>query len=98
MKKRKLGKSLEVASMGLGCMGMSASYGERDDPQSVATIHHAIEKGVNFLDTSNRYANGVNEELLGRALAGRRDQVVLASKFGNIRLPDGRPGACGRPE
>ena len=98
MKKRTLGKNLEVSSIGLGCMGMSGIYGERDDPQSIATIHHAIEQGMNFIDTSDRYANGVNEELLGRALEGKRDQVVLASKFGNIRLPDGRPGACGRPE
>lgn len=87
-----------MSSIGLGCMGMSTSYGKRDDLQSVATIHHAIEKGVNFFDTADRYANGVNEELLGRAVEGRRDQVVLATKFGNVREPDGRPGACGKPE
>ena len=79
-------------------MGMSSSYGERDDEQSVATIHHAIENGLDFLDTSDRYANGVNEELLAKALEGRRDKVVLASKFGNIRTPEGKPGACGKPD
>lgn len=98
MKKRTLGNNLEVSAIGLGCMGMSTSYGERDDEQSIATIHCAIDNGVNFLDTSDRYANGINEELLGRALVGRRDQVVLATKFGNTRTPSGKPVACGRPE
>jgi len=84
--------------MGLGCMGMSTAYGERDDNQSIETIHRAIDSGVNFLDTSDAYAGGVNEELVGRAIAGQRDRVVLATKFGNIRLPDGKPTVCGKPE
>ncbi|MDF1594366.1 MAG: aldo/keto reductase [Desulfobacterales bacterium] len=98
MKKRKLGQQLEVSAMGLGCMGMSSAYGERDDAQSILTIHRAIDLGLYFLDTSDKYADGRNEELLGRALAGKRDKVVLATKFGNIRLPDGSSGACGKPE
>ena len=98
MKKRKLGQYLQVSAMGLGCMGMSTAYGERDDQQSILTIHRAIERGVDLLDTSDAYAKGLNEELLGRALAGKRDRVILATKFGNIRLPDGSSGACGKPE
>ncbi len=94
MKKRKLG-GLEVGAQGLGCMGMSQAYGVRDnDDESIATIHRALELGVTLLDTANVYANGVNEELVGRAIAGRRDEVVLATKFG-IVWNDGAMGARG---
>lgn len=99
MQIRKLGaQGLAVPAVGLGCMGMSTGYGLRDDDGSVAAIHRAIERGAGFLDTSDAYANGVNEELVGRAIAGRRDRVILASKFGNIRLPDGGRRIDGRPE
>ncbi len=94
MKNRKLG-GLEVGAQGLGCMGMSQAYGVRDnDDESIATIHRALELGVTLLDTANVYANGVNEELVGRAIAGRRDDVVLATKFG-IVWNDGAMGARG---
>ncbi|SEB33920.1 Predicted oxidoreductase [Amycolatopsis tolypomycina] len=94
MKNRKLG-GLEVGAQGLGCMGMSQAYGVRDnDDESIATIHRALELGVTLLDTANVYANGVNEELVGRAIAGRRDDVVLATKFG-IVWTDGAMGARG---
>ncbi len=94
MKTRKLGE-LEVGAQGLGCMGMSQAYGVRDnDEESVATIHRALDLGVTLLDTANVYANGVNEELVGRAIAGRRDEVVLATKFG-IVWTDGAMGARG---
>ncbi len=94
MKTRKLG-SLEVGAQGLGCMGMSQAYGVRDnDEESIATIHRALDLGVTLLDTANVYANGVNEELVGRAIAGRRDEVVLATKFG-IVWNDGAMGARG---
>ncbi|HVW44666.1 MAG TPA: aldo/keto reductase [Amycolatopsis sp.] len=87
---RKLGR-LEVGAQGLGCMGMSASYGVRDnDEESVATIHRALELGVTLLDTANVYGQGDNEELVGRAIRDRRDQVVLATKFGIATHRDGR--------
>jgi aryl-alcohol dehydrogenase-like predicted oxidoreductase len=99
MERRKLGKNgLEVSAIGLGCFGMSQVYGEAIEGESISTIHRAIELGMNFLDTSDMYGNGHNEELVGRAIADRRDRVVLATKFGNIRRPDGSADVNGRPE
>jgi aryl-alcohol dehydrogenase-like predicted oxidoreductase len=97
--KRKLGRQgLEVSKLGLGCMGMSQSYGVRDDPESIATIHRALELGVTFFDTAEVYGVGHNEELLGRALEGRRDQAVIATKFG-FRIEGGKvTGLDSRPE
>jgi aryl-alcohol dehydrogenase-like predicted oxidoreductase len=96
VKTRKLGE-LEVSAQGLGCMGMSQAYGVRDDEESIATVHRALDLGVTLLDTANVYADGVNEELVGRAIAGRRDEVVLATKFG-IVWTDGAMGARGDAE
>lgn len=99
MQQRKLGSNgLTVPAMGLGCMTMTAIYGPPDDDRSIATIHRAIELGANFIDTADMYGQGSNEELVGRALADRRDKAILASKFGNLRLPDGKSGVNGRPE
>ena len=82
MKTRKLGKQgLVVSTLGLGCMGMSEFYGPSDEAESIATIHRALSLGVNFLDTADMYGVGKNEELVGRAIRGRRDQVILATKF-----------------
>ena len=90
MQGRKLGKSgPEVSAVGLGCMGMSISYGEPNDPESIATIHRAIDLGVNLVVTSDAYGNGVNEELVAKALKGKRDQVLVATKFGNLALAGG---------
>jgi aryl-alcohol dehydrogenase-like predicted oxidoreductase len=100
MKTRTLGQGLEVSAEGLGCMGMSAWYGETDEAEAVATIHRALELGVNFLDTADMYGAqfGENEQLVGRAIADRRDEVVLATKFGNVFKEDGTREINGRPE
>jgi len=100
METRKLGnQGLVVSALGLGCMGMSDFYGPTDDVESVETIHRAIALGVTFFDTADMYGPFKNEELLGRAIRGRRDQVIVATKFGNRRSPDGAfLGISGRPE
>jgi aryl-alcohol dehydrogenase-like predicted oxidoreductase len=98
MRTRHLGP-LEVSALGLGCMGMSEFYGPGDDDESIATIHRALELGCTMLDTADMYGPFTNEELVGRAIAGRRDEVVVATKFGNERRPDGtRVGVNGRPD
>jgi len=99
MDKRYLGAELQVSAMGLGCMGMSEFYGDRDETESIATIHRALELGVTLLDTADMYGVGANEELVGRAIRGKREQVILATKFGNVRGEDGSfRGVNGRPE
>jgi aryl-alcohol dehydrogenase-like predicted oxidoreductase len=99
MKYRQLGQGLRVSAIGLGCSGMSADYGVPDDVESIATIHRCIDLGITMLDTSDAYAAGVNEELVGQAIKGRRDKFLITSKFGNIRGPGGqRGGVNGKPD
>ncbi|MBD2234530.1 aldo/keto reductase [Phormidium tenue] len=98
MKTRKLGQ-LEVSAIGLGCMGMSEFYGDRDEAEAIATLHRALELGVTLLDTADMYGPFTNEELVGRAIKNRRDQVVLATKFGNVRTAEGGwGGVSGKPD
>jgi aryl-alcohol dehydrogenase-like predicted oxidoreductase len=99
MEQRTLGQGLTTSALGLGCMGMSDFYGPRDDAESVATIHRALDLGVTMLDTADMYGPFHNEQLIGTAIAGRRDDVIVATKFGNERRPDGSfVGLNGRPE
>jgi aryl-alcohol dehydrogenase-like predicted oxidoreductase len=100
MERRALGKQgLTVSALGLGCMGMSDFYGSRDDQHSVAVIHRALERGLDFLDTADMYGPFTNEQLVGRAIADRRDKVLLATKFGNMRTADGAfLGISGKPD
>jgi aryl-alcohol dehydrogenase-like predicted oxidoreductase len=100
MERRRLGgQGLEVSALGLGCMGMSEFYGKADESEAIATIQRALDLGVTFLDTADMYGPFTNERLVGKAIAGRRDEIELATKFGNERRPDGSwVGINGRPE
>jgi aryl-alcohol dehydrogenase-like predicted oxidoreductase len=99
MRKRTLGPGLTVSALGLGCMGMSEFYAGRDEAESMATIHRALDLGVDLLDTADMYGPFTNEQLVGRAIRGRRDEVVLATKFGNVRGEDGSfQGISGKPD
>ncbi|MEO6908126.1 MAG: aldo/keto reductase, partial [Abditibacteriaceae bacterium] len=100
MKKQLLGNhGLKVSALGLGCMGMSEFYGQADEKEALATIDTALESGINFLDTADMYGPFTNEKLVGKAIHGRRIDVVLATKFGNVRGEDGsRLGISGKPE
>src|SRR6476646_10286047 len=97
--RRTLGQGLAVSAIGLGCMGMSDFYGPSEEATNLAVLEHALDRGIDFLDTADMYGVGENERLLSKVLATRRDEVVLATKFGNMRAPDGAHlGVNGRPE
>ena len=99
MQQRPLGRSgIKVSAIGLGLMSMSGVYGNANDDESIATIHYALDEGINFLDSADMYGWGHNETLLGRALRGRRDGVVVATKFGQVKTADGKQDVDGRPE
>ncbi len=99
MEQRQLGKGgLKVSALGLGLMSMSGVYGNADDAESIGVIHYALDHGVNFLDSADMYGWGHNETLLGKALKGWREKAVVATKFGQVKLPDGKQGVDGRPE
>jgi aryl-alcohol dehydrogenase-like predicted oxidoreductase len=99
MEQRQLGKSgIKVSALGLGLMSMSGVYGNANDDESIKVIHYALDQGINFLDSADMYGWGHNETLLGKALRGRRDKVVVATKFGQVKLPDGKQSVDGRPE
>ncbi len=98
MNMRKLGSTLEVSAIGLGCMGMTPIYGTPDPREAIETVHAAVDAGVTFIDTADAYARGKNETLVGQAIQGIRNRVVLATKFGNVRHADGSSSVNGRPE
>src|SRR5881628_1348731 len=99
MEMRTLGKSgIKVSAVGLGLMSMSCIYGNANDEVSIRVIHYALEKGINFLDSADMYGWGHNEELLGKALRGRREGVIVATKFGQVKTPDGKQDVDGRPQ
>jgi aryl-alcohol dehydrogenase-like predicted oxidoreductase len=99
METRTLGKApFKVSAIGLGLMSMSGIYGNASDEDSIRVIHHALDQGINFLDSADMYGWGHNETLLGKALKGRRDKAIVATKFGQVKLPDGKQGVDGRPE
>jgi aryl-alcohol dehydrogenase-like predicted oxidoreductase len=99
MEQRQLGRTgIKVSALGLGLMSMSGVYGNANDDESIGVIHYAIDRGINFLDSADMYGWGHNETLLGKALKGRRDNVIVASKFGQVKLPDGKQGVDGRPQ
>ncbi|HSE49727.1 MAG TPA: aldo/keto reductase [Terriglobales bacterium] len=99
IEQRTLGKTpIKVSALGLGLMSMSGVYGNANDDESIRLIHYAIDQGINFLDSADMYGWGHNETLLGKALKGKRDKVVVATKFGQVKLPDGKQSVDGRPE
>ena len=99
IEQRTLGKPpLQVSALGLGLMSMSGVYGNANDDESIRLIHYAIDQGINFLDSADMYGWGHNETLLGKALKGKRDKVIVATKFGQVKLPDGKQSVDGRPE
>ena len=99
MEKRSLGRTgIRVSALGLGLMSMSGVYGNANDEESIGVIHYALDQGINFLDSADMYGWGHNETLLGRALKGRRDKAIVATKFGQVKLPDGKQAVDGRPE